>query len=293
MRKISLDLDSIYFSLNVSGDLEKVIYDACNTFETAVVENKEALTEYNDNVRQLLDTIEKYINDINSKMVSIRAINDKYNSILRDTKASDVVQFCENMIAMCENAYGVLENLIKELNDISNMLRQKCSNINRNIMINISNLNNIKNNNNQTLNVIKEFNKTLINVSEKANFITNFKASKIKDYSQIDKEFQIVNKHNGVFSSGGIATTNSSRISRIKLEKDVDEEILIKEKDSNSFFNMLNNEKKVKMPSASLHKLGGKEFISQMNNLGYEIVKNDDSIIDSKGMIHWVKKDDC
>lgn len=298
MRKISLDLDQIKFSLSISGDVEKIMYDSSNTFETAIQDSNEALSEYKKAAQETLEKIDSSISYIDSLMAQIGAKEAHYQSILRDTKDSEIIEFCEAMIDMCINAYKELEKIIDELRKIYANVKQKRNQTNHSVSNNINSSNTIQNNNIQTLVVMKDFCKTLNIVADKATFITNFQARKIKDYSQIDKQFHIDNKHNSfnyISTSSGNSSfsSNSSSISRIK-SKNIEEELLIKEKDAKTFFSKITDEAKIKMPSASLHKLGGKDFIVQMNNLGYEIVKQEnDSIIDSKGMIHWEKKDVC
>ena len=71
-----------------------------------------------------------------------------------------------------------------------------------------------------------------------------------------------------------------------------EDELLITAKDKNAFFEAARGAIRIKMPSANLHRLGGKAFTAEMNDLGFFTVpQSDGSLIDLNGMIHWEKQD--
>lgn len=69
------------------------------------------------------------------------------------------------------------------------------------------------------------------------------------------------------------------------------EEVLIKERQQTAFLNEIAGLNKIKMPGANLHKLGGKAFLSKMQDMGWMLqYSSSGSIISDDGMIHWEKK---
>ena len=68
-------------------------------------------------------------------------------------------------------------------------------------------------------------------------------------------------------------------------------EVLIKERQQTAFFNKIVGLNKIKMPGANLHKLGGKAFLSKMQDMGWMLqYSSSGSIIADDGMIHWEKE---
>ena len=69
------------------------------------------------------------------------------------------------------------------------------------------------------------------------------------------------------------------------------EEVLIKERQQTAFFNKIVGLNKIKMPGANLHKLGGKAFLSKMQDMGWMLqYSSSGSMIADDGMIHWEKE---
>ena len=69
------------------------------------------------------------------------------------------------------------------------------------------------------------------------------------------------------------------------------EEVLIKERQQTAFFNKIVGLNKIKMPGANLHKLGGKAFLSKMQDMGWMLqYSSSGSMIADDGMIHWKKE---
>lgn len=122
----------------------------------------------------------------------------------------------------------------------------------------------------------------------------------IKNFSYNDKRFEIKNTHNHFSISDDFIFQNSNEqnrktVSEIKKKKEMKnnsiDELFLKDRDNLSFFENTKNASRIKMPSANLHKLGGKNFILKMNSLGYTTVTQvDGTIIDKNGLIHWKKE---
>ena len=118
---------------------------------------------------------------------------------------------------------------------------------------------------------------------------------KYSSQSMIDRQFVVKNNH--VRTGGGFSFEFSglnsveTQLKKEKVKKTTDEELLVKERDEEAFFDTITNVFKFKMPSSNLHRLGGKKFISKMQLLGYELVVFEDgSTIDNSGMLHWERK---
>lgn len=138
------------------------------------------------------------------------------------------------------------------------------------------------------------------NVCEAAMKIEANRPTSVKNIF-LSKEFKIKNTHTHFAASGGFGH-NDQEYNRFSDKRamgnnsstdifDSSEEILIKAKDKASFFESLGNAKKIKMSNLSLHKFGGKAFVSEMNELGYiAIVQENGTILDMEGKIHWEKK---
>ena len=121
----------------------------------------------------------------------------------------------------------------------------------------------------------------------------------ITSYSFNDRQFEMKNTHmntsfvssifSGFSSVSQGSTTSAPAPKAQKATKSA--ELLVKERSESAFFDEISGSDKIKMPSANLHKLGGKKFINKMNALGYELViQEDGSSMDINGMLHWEKK---
>lgn len=124
---------------------------------------------------------------------------------------------------------------------------------------------------------------------QSADELNKMEAKSIKNVLYIDKLFVIKNDHHFSSTSNNFDFQNSYSQS-IKKEKcdDLREEEFIKDRDDVSFFENIATASHIKMPSANLHKLGGKNFILKMNALGYTmVVQSNGTSIDENGIIHW------
>ncbi len=120
----------------------------------------------------------------------------------------------------------------------------------------------------------------------------------IRQYSDIDKQFSVRNTHRHYAPSPAFAPLSGEAqetdpISAPPAEDSCpeEEELVVKEKDADAFLRTIRGANRVRMPSAHLHKLGGKAFTAKMAEAGYtNIIQPDGSLIDRNGMIHWEKK---
>jgi len=146
-----------------------------------------------------------------------------------------------------------------------------------------------------------EFNQAFRETYDSAQMLYLMEPTSISAYSYNDKQFVIKNTHTHILGSGrptfnySSDTSNVSKTQEVKKEKPKEKpsELLIKDRDESVFFEKLSGESKIKMPSANLHRLGGKKFTEKMKSLGYTLVTQPDgSSIDINGMLHWEKNDD-
>ena len=139
---------------------------------------------------------------------------------------------------------------------------------------------------------LSSYNSTL----EDAVAIATLTPSKIEPYYYADKQFEIKNQHGRVFGSYVASFRNSSETTSTSSSTSTldtlsaDDEILINDREEFSFFDKAKNVSKIKMPSANLHKLGGKAFIAKMKARGFSLqTLSNGSVIDDSGMMHWEK----
>ena len=146
---------------------------------------------------------------------------------------------------------------------------------------------------------MKEFNSVFRETYEDAERLYLLDPTGISGYSYNDKQFVIKNTHSHILASSGDVefsySPERSNESREIEEKTTvtDEELLIRDKTPEEFFEKIKGIRKIKMPSSNLHRLGGKRFTERMNDLGYKLVTQPDgSTIDNNGMLHWEIRDD-
>ena len=67
----------------------------------------------------------------------------------------------------------------------------------------------------------------------------------------------------------------------------------MREKSADAFWTAIEGASCFKMPSANLHRLGGKALLAELESLGYGLVKQKSgSVIDENGWMHWEKNDE-
>ena len=129
---------------------------------------------------------------------------------------------------------------------------------------------------------------------ESAQRLYEMSPSRVEAYAFVDRQFTIKNTHVARVSAPTFVDfTSEDEEVKVKNEvkAKVDEELLIRTRNEEEFFNAISGASRIKMPSANLHRLGGKGFIAKMNSYGYELaLQPDGSSMDINGMIHWEKK---
>jgi hypothetical protein len=124
-----------------------------------------------------------------------------------------------------------------------------------------------------------------------AEAIYNMKPVDIRGYSYIDRQFEVRNRRATASHVGGVDFRPYSAVTE-NGKKALGKQNVIREKEASAFFDVINGSQRIKMPSANLHRLGGKSFISKMNDMGYTMSAHaDGSFVDADGMIVWEKDD--
>lgn len=193
----------------------------------------------------------------------------------------------------CDEAKKQLEEIISQLHQVEEALKSAVEHAVSRANEFVGQANSIMNQNARVNTAMKEFTYAFHQAYEDAERLYMLEPSTVRSYSFVDKQFVIKNTHTHILgSSSGVSFNFSSDDSvprnQEKKEKPRDTELLIKDRDEATFFAKAEETDKIKMPSANLHKLGGKKFIAKMNDMGYTLVTGEDgSTIDSSGMLHW------
>lgn len=212
----------------------------------------------------------------------------------QNAKIREQNQRISNYIVQCNHAKGELNLIIGKMLGVEAFIRKETSSTESATKELWGRANNAAQNSSRINSAMSDFYHVFYQVYQAAQSIEMNTPSSVRG-SFSSREFKIRNTHTHASNSIGIGYDFSSSQNSILDASPVDiydssEEFLIKSKDEASFFENLKNAKKFKMPSANLHKLGGKAFIAKMHELGYiAIVQANGTIIDMDGKIHWEK----
>ena len=228
------------------------------------------------------------------------AYNDKVSQIqAQNAKIRDENQKIDEFKEKCEGAKVRLEELISKLHQLEESAKKEIEHTASKVHSFMGQANSIRNDFSKASVAISDFNHAFRETYDAAQALYLMEPSSIRSFSYNDKQFVIKNTHSHILGSGSFVGFDFSggdkRESSFKAESfekaDKDVEILIKDKDAQSFFESARDAKLIKMPSSNLHKLGGKKFTAQMNENGYTLItQKDGSTIDSSGMLHWEKR---
>lgn len=300
---------NIDFMTSLLDDCGEINGDMVSCFESFEIINKrmqEELISFTREGQDSIRQIDDYLNNIISLIRRIEYKIDNYEKLLeylrKNGDNAKKIHITEQKLQKCHSIKNQIEPLTKEIPPLQRMLKEKIKSVTTIVNDASSKNQSLAQQNRNIKNAIGEYNHVFHGVFEAAKSIYYFEATSLNSASYSNRFLDVKNTHDHSFSKVSSAGSsyssasygNSSTSSRIQeVDSLMEEEILIKERDSNVFFEKASISKRIKMPSASLHKLGGKDFIAKMNEKGYEMIKNEDgSTIDGKGMIHWEKKND-
>lgn len=226
--------------------------------------------------------------------------NDKVSQIqAKNAKIREENQKIDEFKCRCEGAKSKLEELISKLHQLEEAVKKEIEHTASKVHSFMGQANSLKNDFSRASGAMGEFNHAFKETYDAAQALYLMEPSGIRSFSYNDKQFVIKNTHSHILGSGSFVGFHFSgggeRESAFKVtdveKTDTKAEVLIKDRDEQSFFESVGDSEMIKMPSSNLHKLGGKRFTAQMNEKGYVLVtQKDGSTIDSSGMLHWEKR---
>lgn len=227
----------------------------------------------------------------------VSAYHDKVSWVdSQNAKIRAQNQHIDEYTKKCNEAKNKLENVISNLHQLEASIKSEIELAVSRVHEFMGQANGIKNQGARINSAMGEFSYAFKQAYEAAEKLYMLEPTSISSYSFVDKQFEIRNTHTHILGSGGFSFNFSNEQAEektVKKEKATAtiDELLIKDKDEASFFENIEGVKRIKMPSANLHRLGGKKFTAKMNERGYTLVTQEDgSTIDLNGMLHWEKK---
>ncbi len=202
----------------------------------------------------------------------------------------------DEYISKCNGAKKELEAVIGEFYRLEAMIKSEAAAANSAVGDFLGRARDISGRGTKINAAMGEFYRVFDRVYLAAQKIYMMEPSDVKRFLYIDKQFAIKNTHSHISQGGKAHYSGDGARSASGAEAEntapYTEETLVKERDAQAFLELAQNALRIKMPSANLHKLGGKAFIAKMNESGFSIaMQADGTAIDSNGMIHWEKND--
>lgn len=134
---------------------------------------------------------------------------------------------------------------------------------------------------------MKQFTRAFYRAYEDAQKLFLLEPRKLRSTLYTDKLFEIRNTHSHAPAGQGASLGNRPGRRREICTEESDE-LLLRDRDGDSFLQKAAQVNRIKMPSANLHRLGSQAFCQEMEQLGYRMVtQSDGAAIDANGMIHW------
>ncbi len=230
------------------------------------------------------------------KNAIMSAYNDKVSKVeAQNAEIRKQNERIDAYVSKCNEAKSKLEDLISNLHQLESAIKSEIELTVSRVHEFMGQAHGINSQGARINSAMSEYNSAFKEAYDSAEKLYLMEPSSISGYSFNDKQFVIKNTHSHILSTSSFSFNFSSQQSEareVKKEKPkpIDDELLIKDRNEASFFENARGASKIKMPSANLHKLGGKKFTDKMKSLGYTLVTGDDgSTIDSNGMLHWEK----
>ncbi|MBQ8408362.1 MAG: hypothetical protein IJY39_05800 [Clostridia bacterium] len=216
---------------------------------------------------------------------NVRATEEKNASIRRENQRID--EYCSR----CNGAKQELERLISDLHQLQASLTSETEAVAAEAHEHYARARDTVNQSGRINVAMSEFYYAFDQILQTAQRLCEMNARSVRGYSYIDRLFTVKNTHSHLSSPVAFDFDAAPRRETEPEEAETDTELLIKTKDSEAFLEMAQGVTRIRMPSANLHKLGGKAFTAKMNALGFSTVAQaDGSLIDLNGMIHWEKQ---
>lgn len=228
---------------------------------------------------QIMKDYHSKVSEVDAKNHAIRAKNQQISEYC--SGCNDAAKKLELILAelrrLEERALQEKAHTLSQVQDVANRAKEEISR------------------GQQTLSALNAFGSALDKVYQAALDITEMQASVIKHDVYIDKQFVLRNRHfhnNSGHVSFSLGERTEPSSANTCSDTDSAEEVLIKCCNTEEFFESVHNVCRFKIPCANLRKLGGQEFVTQMEMRSFFIkLQPDGTKIDINGMIHWEKKD--
>lgn len=202
----------------------------------------------------------------------------------------------DKYIAKCDEAIHKLNELIEKLQRVGESVKSEINRAVTKAHEFFGKAHSVISDNSRINSAVSEFSYAMTSTYESAMELFEFESSKVPYYDFIGRQFTLKNTHTSIkvtspFQASSFSRDDEREETTVKTA-DKKEEVLIRDREESAFFEKANNSERIKMPSANLHKLGGKCFMEKMKSLGYELVlQSDGATVDINGMLHWEKKD--
>jgi DNA repair exonuclease SbcCD ATPase subunit len=209
-------------------------------------------------------------------------------------------QRIDEYCSRCNGAKQELEAMIADLHQLESGLRSETEAVVAEVDALFRKAQSTANQSGRINTAMSEFYSVFDQLLQVAQTLCTMQASDVQGYSYVDRLFAVKNTHDHHttsalpdFSSAIARDAESDVVNQVEHSRPTAEaELLINTKDKAAFFEAAQGSNRIKMPSANLHKLGGKAFTAEMNALGfYTVSQEDGSLIDLNGMIHWEKQE--
>ena len=220
---------------------------------------------------------------------NVRRVEAKNEQIRKKNEQIDAFQ------SACAEAIRQLEQIISKLHQLEDAVKRETATAAAAVYDFQGRSRNILAQGDRVNTAMQQFNHAFYRAYEDALALFLMEPREIRSSAYTHKQFQVRNNHTHVPITSGAPIYGGHRDSTKGIREAAAEtcgELLIRDGDEAGFLEKAANVSRVRMPSANLHKLGGKTFTEHMQALGYRIVtQSDGAAIDENGMIHWERDD--
>lgn len=282
------------------ADIQKMTYDIRDIIQKIADKRKKALAQKQQEIQK--PSPPSIPSDATPE--AKQAIQSQYNEMVnmvnrQNEQIREANRKIDEYVVKCEKAMQELEGYISRIIKIIDSLKKRISEANSGTEHFFSIINQTNRNGQIVIGANDEFSSAMKKTIESAIKIHLLQPTQITSEAFIDRQFVIKNTHQHLVSSsspfdfsglGSFDSFNDTVEEKPKKPEKM-EEIIIRERNFEDFCHSIDGVNSFAMPSANLHKLGGKKFNIEMEKLGYKLVTlPDGSTIDNRGMLHWEKR---
>ena len=332
MNDICFDIENMYFTLKDCLAAENRVKDNLYALQTFVQKLKQEIPTFSEYGNRVLRDIQEDIGEVtdlirqvdqkiadaqsqkqqelpppakpsipaDAKPEQKQAIESAYRSEARKVEEQNRQiqqknQRIEAYIPKCSAAKSELEAILSNLHQLEVAAKDETTQTASSAKEAFRRAQEAANQDSSINSAMRQFNEVFDLLYQSAQALCQMESHSLRSYSYMDKQFVIRNTHSHISQGGGFSVpsrSSSSARSGSTHATAEDEELCIRDRDSEAFFAKAEGAFRIRMPSANLHKLGGKSFAARMETSGYRLVTQDDgATIDANGMLHWEKQD--